>query len=764
MQPDSTSNTNPAGTRPEQFHTPSAPPPPVDDAWPKRLDVLFQQLRDVTTDTVSPPVVSPSTDNELVQVRLGIAASLFTALRCKHPPVAAHGLRVALDVSAWCVKLDLSPSQRDVIEVAALLHDLGVIGVPDQILQKPGVLDRNEAMVIEHSRQMSIEILRGACAEPAILEIVANIPAWYDGSKAGYELAGEEIPFGARMIAVVESYDSMTTDHVFRPAMSRELAMTELFACAGSQFDPALVEQYAQFIEFDQSPFRQEVANRWLRMLDPQTVESYWELNRVVSLAGKPDVDKLFGTRLLNNMYDGVVFIDTCMKVKFWNHGAERMTGISSQSITQRRWCPELLDVRDEKGEPLGRDDCPVVNAIHSGVQSLRRLNIWGRTGRPVAVDTHVIPVLADDGTMLGAILLLHDASPEISLEERCQSLHEKATKDSLTQVANRAEFDRVHEGFVTAHLQRKLPCTLIICDLDHFKQVNDTYGHQAGDDVIRGLALVLKNSCRPGDLVARYGGEEFVMLCADCDNATGVRRAEQVRQAMSEITHSRMAGRSVTASFGVTEIQPGDTAETMLRRADRALLWAKSKGRNRVVQLGTGSVADEPARICGITLGKSGRSSDPDVLLEQDLVTPVPIGMAIEKLRGFVADHRAEIVQIDGNRLQLLIDDHRSGRQRRRGDRSVSFLIKLRFEEERVVKAESAEGQPPSRGVSRTKIHVSISPKRARDRRRSDVSVRAREVLVSFRSYLIAFEEKPRGGGVLSQAKRIFAPWLAKK
>ena len=94
-----------------------------------------------------------------------------------------------------------------------------------------------------------------------------------------------------------------------------------------------------------------------------------------------------------------------------------------------------------------------------------------------------------------------------------------------MTQVANRAEFDRVHAMFVAAHQQQQIPCSLMMCDLDRFKLVNDTYGHQAGDDVIRSLASLMKSSCRPGDLVARYGGEEFVLLCADCDNASATRR-----------------------------------------------------------------------------------------------------------------------------------------------------------------------------------------------------------------------------------------------
>jgi diguanylate cyclase (GGDEF)-like protein len=558
---------------------------------------------------------------------------------------------------------------------------------------------------------------------------------------------------------VVEAYDAMTNDHVYRPAMSQERAMMELFDCAGSQFDPDLVKQFTQFHECDQSELHREVARRWLKSLDREQVNSYWQLNRVPSQRDEPQIDLLFQSRLLDSMYDAVVFIDAAGQVKLWNRGAERLTGIPGSSVHQGPWGPALLNMADEKGQSISQSDCPVNCAIRSGVQSLRRLTIWGRTGRPIAADTHAIPVMAEDGTTLGAILLFHDASSETSLEQRCQSLYEKSTKDHLTQVANRAEFDRVHAQFVAAHQQQQAPCSLIIGDLDRFKDVNDTYGHQAGDEVIKCLAALLKGSCRPGDLVARYGGEEFVVLCADCDNAASTRRAEEIRVKLSRVSQPKLGGRPATVSFGVTEMQPGDTPETMLRRADRALLMAKTKGRNTVVQLGTGSGIDSGGATATFWRGKKAR---PQQLIEQILVTPVPVKMAIEKLRGFVADHQAKIVKIDGNRVRMEIDDKHAGQLRRLTDRSVTFGVELWLEEERFQKD---AGDSPSGGVLRTKIRVRIGPKKNRDRRRREVLDQAREVLFSLRSYLMATEEEPLPQqGVLWRAKRILTPWMIKK
>jgi len=749
-------------TRDEVALPPTAVPAPAELRL-SEVHALLDELQNVaSTHEVLPPVFSPELDNRLVQMRLGVASSLFVALQCKHAATAGHALRVALSCSAWATRMRLDGAARDAIETAALLHDVGVIGVPDRILLKPGRLTQDEAAVVTRSRHLSLEILRHSCSDPHVLDVVEHVPAYFDGSREGFRFRDEQIPLGARMIAVAEAFDAMTTDHVYRPAMSHEQAMAELFDCAGAQFDPQLVAAFSELLEKDPARLNAEVADRWLRTLDPKLANSCWSLNCVPSEAPRPRADVLFQAKLLDNMYDAVVFIDAAGDVALWNRGAERLTGISENSLLQRQWQPELLDLADERGHEVVEADCPVHSAIRSGVQSLRRLTIRGRNGQAVAVDAHTIPVMEDDGTMLGAIVLFHDASSETSLEQRCQSLHEKATKDPLTQVANRAEFDRVHETFIAAHREQRIPCSLMICDLDRFKQVNDTYGHQAGDDVIKSLASLLKNGCRPGDLVARYGGEEFVVLCADCDNAAAARRADQIRLSLSHIPQPRMNGRSVTVSFGVTEIQPGDTPETMLRRADRALLQAKTRGRNNVVQLGTGLATEDAST------GRSGfwsrKPSLSNALVAKSLVTPVPSKMAIEKLRGFVADHKAKVSEISGGKVRIEIDDSQSGLFRRLTDRPITFTLDLEFDEVRGKAANAA-----SEGVVRTRINVSVSLRRRRDRRRTDLTERARLVVASLKSYLMATEEEgppdPEAKeGKLDKAKQNLANWLGGK
>src|SRR5205814_1889945 len=110
-------------------------------------------------------------ENHLAQVRLGMASSLFTSLRCKHAATAAHSLRVAVGCSAWAEVMNLTSVERDRIEVAALLHDVGKIGVPDTVLLKPGALSLDEVGAMARHRFLGVEILQSCCVDPGILEI-----------------------------------------------------------------------------------------------------------------------------------------------------------------------------------------------------------------------------------------------------------------------------------------------------------------------------------------------------------------------------------------------------------------------------------------------------------------------------------------------------------------------------------------------------------------------------------------------------------------
>ena len=166
------------------------------------------------------------------------------------------------------------------------------------------------------------------------------------------------------------------------------------------------------------------------------------------------------------------------------------------------------------------------------------------------------------------------------------QSLSFAATHDFLTDLLNRSEIVDALQREISRSDREGRPATVIMADVDHFKQINDTLGHAAGDTVLKEIAERLKSDLRPYDLAGRYGGEEFLLILPGCDLATGIRRADEIRRLVERNPISTGCGsRNLTVSMGVT-VTPttrGHSLATILQQADSALYAAKNNGRNRV-------------------------------------------------------------------------------------------------------------------------------------------------------------------------------------
>ncbi len=689
--------------------------------------------------TVEPTSEKDQRDDQLSEGRLGMVNSLLKALRYKHPQSAAHSLRVALGCSAWAEQVGLREADRNTLELAALMHDIGKIGVTESLLHNPNRLTTEEQISVEQFREIGVDILSSCCGDEQVLEAVRYVGDRFDGQGSKLPLRGAKMPLAARMISIVNAYDSITTEQVYRPAKSQERALRELFELGGTQFDPVLVKQFAETLSQNQEVITSQVADRWLGKVAEQALpwQASSDLPRAVAPVASPLIppsgtQSWFEEKLIDTMHDGVVFVDAQARITMWSQGAERLTGVSGEAATGRAFTPSLLDICSQAEQRLPDDACPVAKSLITNSQLRQRLLIMGRQGHHVAVDLHTIPVHSPDGTVQGATVLLHDAQPQASLEEECEALQAEVTKDPMTKVANRAEFDRMLAEFIENHQQASKPCSLIMCDIDRFKNINDTYGHQAGDEAIISLANLLTALCRSGDLVARYGGEEFAVLCADCTNADGARRAEQFRRKLSEVQHACLGNKRITASFGVTELQAGDTPETMLRRSDRALLMAKEQGRNQVVQLGNGMEIEKKKNPWW-----KFASLRAQTVVEASLTSAVPIDIAIEKLRGFVSDHQAKIISTRENCVELEVSSEKVSYDRRRADQHITFRVELQFSEIRIERSNNlgfAAGE-----YAHTQVDLKIRPKRVKKRRKADMAERARLIQQSIKAYLMA-------------------------
>lgn len=178
-----------------------------------------------------------------------------------------------------------------------------------------------------------------------------------------------------------------------------------------------------------------------------------------------------------------------------------------------------------------------------------------------------------------------------LTLSRYQKRLEEMATTDKLTGLVSRQVLDRLYHQVVKNIKRNHLPLSLVMADIDHFKNVNDTYGHPVGDRVIRAVAIAMKELTRDADVLCRWGGEEFLLLLPDCTLDKAGMVAEQIRRVLEDQQLKVENGDdvSVTMSFGVAELREAESQESLVARADEALFKAKNLGRNRVEIAGSG-------------------------------------------------------------------------------------------------------------------------------------------------------------------------------
>lgn len=223
------------------------------------------------------------------------------------------------------------------------------------------------------------------------------------------------------------------------------------------------------------------------------------------------------------------------------------------------------------------------------------------KDGLKYIVDTNIIPILDVDGDVVEYIAVRHDIT-ELEETKRqlkrinsimktkvdelysvTSSLEEQASIDKLTGIYNRSKFEDIFNEQIKKSAKDGVSLSLIIFDIDHFKMINDTYGHQAGDLVLQELVSLISQNLKKHDFFARWGGEEFVVLLPDTTLNEAYQFTEKLRLLVQAHTFSAIA--KLTASFGVGELNIGENKTTLFEKVDKALYIAKNNGRNRVEQ-----------------------------------------------------------------------------------------------------------------------------------------------------------------------------------
>lgn len=389
----------------------------------------------------------------------------------------------------------------------------------------------------------------------------------------------------------------------------------------------------------------------------------------------------LFRHCLLDNMRDGVIFVDFKGRILAWSQACEVMTGMSSSKVEGVQLTPSLFGLSDSNGRKIVDSESPLLRCFESLEKQQGDYKIVGRSGREAKVEMTFAPVHDASGTLHGAVVIVHDTSVQLDLQRQLKDLYEFSMLDPLTQVANRAEFERVLDEFVRLRNSTDFQCSLIICDIDFFKSINDNYNHHIGDQALVSFAGLLKKFVRQQDLVARYGGEEFVILCANCDAEAAVQRAEEIRVTLTKTPQQMLDGKCITASFGVSELLPGDIGTEFFVRADTALLRAKELGRNRVVEANASLAGETPVLKSAAQTSLSGanwRKLKGQILISEEYKTSTPLSVLIEKLRGYIVEEEAEIRRVEADFASLIVEAEDEQDFSKKG----SFVVNIEFQE----------------------------------------------------------------------------------
>lgn len=278
---------------------------------------------------------------------------------------------------------------------------------------------------------------------------------------------------------------------------------------------------------------------------------------------------------ITNAAQDAVMMIDSAGLVTYWNPAAERMFGLTREDVKGK----DLHDlIVPERYLERARSGFAHFSRSGEGPAIGRTTTLQAKHKNglefPVEISLSAISLRGE----WNAVGIVRDATERVRAEAQLKQL---ATTDTLTGICNRRRFDEVLESEIDRVRRLSSPLTLILFDIDHFKRINDTFGHQAGDRVLIQLAVTVSEAIRTIDLFARWGGEEFIVLLPGSDLHAGRLLAEKLRSTLENTSFADVG--QVTCSFGVAEFTSADNADTLMKKVDRCLYHAKSAGRNRV-------------------------------------------------------------------------------------------------------------------------------------------------------------------------------------
>jgi diguanylate cyclase (GGDEF)-like protein/putative nucleotidyltransferase with HDIG domain len=555
---------------------------------------------------------------EIADLHLRTIEALSLAIEAKDHSTHDHLRRVQTYAVQLGKDLGLTDAELNALRAASMLHDIGKLAVPEQILSKPGRLTPEEFDRMKIHPIVGAEILDRVQFPYPVVPIVRSHHEKWDGSGYPYGLKREAIPIGARILSVVDCFDALTSERPYRRAMSADDAMKHLVSEIDTSFDPRVVAAIEKrYVELEQGVRRSETTKSPF----PTVTNSNRSVAPSAGFADVPNAAEVRATSFLASIVSARQEAQLLFELAqtLGNSLSLRET-LSVVAIRLKEMIPYDLIVfyvcQDQRLVPRyvhGVDydlfrslDIPIGQGISGWVAQNKKPII---NGDPMAESKHLgdptrvsvlrstlsIPLQGRDG--VAGVLTLYLKEKQAFTKDHLRMLMAASSKLGLS-VENSLQFEKAQDSastdFLTglpnarsicAHLDSELarsersgqPLAVLLCDLNGFKTVNDNFGHLVGNKLLEEIARNFRTVCREYDLVGRLGGDEFVLVLPEFTTTTVKELLPRIELAVVEAGRIVCGKKVVTVSVGAAFYpQNGVTAEELLSEADRAMYEAK--------------------------------------------------------------------------------------------------------------------------------------------------------------------------------------------
>lgn len=295
------------------------------------------------------------------------------------------------------------------------------------------------------------------------------------------------------------------------------------------------------------------------------------------------DLNKLY-LSIIDNIDEGAYYVDTNRTIIFWNRAAEEISGRSKEEMIGIR-CPKGgLSHIDLCGNKLCQMECPLSKCNLDGKIRKEKVFLRHKNGYRIPIDIKVIPIYGDDNKIAGSIEIFKKSSLDVYSDSLIRDLSTVATRDSLTGLANRSKGEAFLLHRINEYKRFKESFCVIYMDIDDFSNVNNTYGHDMGDEVLKNITSSLTSGIRRDDMIYRYGGEEFIGIFKIAKPLDMIKISNTLLSLVRE-TKTIHNGIEIapTVSIGATLYRENDTIDSIIKRADELLYNSKRNGKNRI-------------------------------------------------------------------------------------------------------------------------------------------------------------------------------------